>query len=510
MYDVAVIGAGVSGAAVARRLSAYRISVVMLEGCSDVSFGVSKANSGIIHAGFHHKPSTLKARLELRGNFMFDQLEAELAFPFRRVGIIVAAFSYEEMKTVEGLYAQGISNGVPQLEIVGRERLLALEPVLSRDAVGGLWAPTGGIIEPYRFVFALVENAQANGVALLTDWKVSGAKRLSDGWELRSERGENLRARWVVNAAGLHADEVSALFGAEIYEIRPRKGEEFILERNASGLPSRVIFPVPAANSKGVLVIPTVEGTMMVGPTAEDVMDKRETATTPENLDRVFALASRMVPAISKRDIITSFAGLRPTLPGDDFYIALSEKVPRLVQVAGIQSPGLTASPAIAEYVKDLLKKDGIELTEKPDFEPSLGKSIRAREQTPESLDVLAKKDPAYAHIVCRCEGVSEAEVVEAIGKGHVTLDGIKFYTRAGMGRCQGGFCTYRILSIVARETALPVERITKRGEGSNLLIGRIGEDGTGEGNGVERRRPQREGNDGMERRRPRRQKGPR
>jgi glycerol-3-phosphate dehydrogenase len=475
VYDVAVIGAGVSGAAIARRLSAYRLSVAVLERSADVSFGVSKANSGIIHAGFHHRTTTLKARLEVRGNFMFDALKAELGFPFRRVGILVAAFSYEEMKAVEALYAQGLDNGVPQLEIVGRERILSLEPVLGRDAVGGLYAPTGGIIEPYRFVFALVESAQANGVHLLTGWEVRSARHAFGAWEIRSAGGEILRARRVVNAAGLHADEVSAAFGAEDFRITPRKGEEYILERGASGLPSRVIFPVPTKNSKGVLVIPTVEGTLMVGPTAEEGLDKEDTATTPDSLERVFAMAARMVPRISKKDIITSFAGLRPTLPGDDFFIALSEKVPRFIQVAGIQSPGLTASPAIAEHVKDLLKQDGLSLTEKTDFHPSIPRSERARDHSPASLDALAARDPAYAHMVCRCEGVSEAEVVEAIRKGHTTLDGIKFYTRAGMGRCQGGFCTYRILSIVARETGLPLEAITKRGPGSALVTGRIG-----------------------------------
>jgi glycerol-3-phosphate dehydrogenase len=474
-WDVAIIGAGVSGAAIARRLAAYSVSVVVLERAADVSFGVSKANSGIIHAGFHHKPSTLKARLELKGNLMFDALRAELGFPFRRVGILVAAFSYEEMQTVESLYAQGLANGVPELEIAGRERILGLEPQLGPDAVGGLFAPTGGIIEPYRFVFALMENAQANGVRLLTGWEVTQARHNHGQWLISSAAGDLLRARWVVNAAGLHADEVSAVLGAEELRITPRKGEEFILERGAAGLPSRVIFPVPAANSKGVLVIPTVEGTLMIGPTAEEGEDKEDVATTPENLDRVFSQAARMVPRISKKQIITSFAGLRPTLPGDDFFIAISERAPQVIQVAGIQSPGLTASPAIAEHVKDLLKRGGLSLTEKTEFEPSISRSPRARGQSPESLDALARERPAYAHVVCRCECVSEAEVVEAIHKGHTTLDGIKFYTRAGMGRCQGGFCTYRILSILSRETGIPLEAISKRGPGSELVSGRIG-----------------------------------
>jgi glycerol-3-phosphate dehydrogenase len=475
MYDVAIIGAGVSGAAIARRLSRYRLNIALLERCVDVSFGVSKANSGIIHAGFHHSPSSLKARLEIEGNRAFDGLHAELGFPFKRAGIVVAAFSVEEMKTVDHLYAQGVENGAPDVQIVGRDRLLSLEPALSRDVVGGLFAPSGGIIEPYRFVFALAESAVVNGVRLLTSWEVSSARRAGDSWTLVSSTGERLDARWVVNAAGLRADTVSALFDAERFTITPRKGEEFILDKGSAGPPSRVIFPVPARTSKGVLVIPTVEGTVMLGPTADEGGDKEDTTTTPDNLDRVFRLASQMVPRISKRDIITSFAGLRPTLPGDDFMIELSRAAPCFVQVAGIQSPGLTASPAIAERVKELLTSGGLQLIEKNEWTPGIPRMQRTRDHAPWELDQLVARDPSYAHLVCRCEGVSEAEVVEAIRKGHTTLDGIKYYTRAGMGRCQGGFCTYRILRLVARETGLPLERITKHGPGSEIVMGRIG-----------------------------------
>jgi glycerol-3-phosphate dehydrogenase len=473
--DVAVIGAGVSGAAIARRLSRYRLAVALLERCVDVSFGVSKANSGIIHAGFHHAPSSLKAKLEIEGNRAFDQLQAELGFPFRRAGIVVAAFSVEEMKTVERLYTQGVDNGAPDIQIVGRERLLTLEPALSRDVVGGLFAPSGGIIEPYRFVFALVESAAANGVRLLTSWEAARAERRSDAWRLVSPTGQELSARWVVNAAGLQADRVSAMFGAEDFTILPRKGEEFILDKGSAGPPSRVIFPVPARTSKGVLVIPTVEGTVMLGPTADEGEDKEDTTTTPDNLDRVFGLAARMVPRISKRDIITAFAGLRPTLPGDDFFIELSRKAPAFVQVAGIQSPGLTASPAIAERVMELLKAGGLELAEKADWTPGIPHMRRTRDHAAWEVDRLVAADPAYGHLVCRCEGVSEAEVVEAIRKGHTTLDGIKYYTRAGMGRCQGGFCSYRIMRLICRETGLPLERITKHGPGSEVVRGRIG-----------------------------------
>jgi glycerol-3-phosphate dehydrogenase len=474
VFDVAIIGAGVTGAAIARRLSRYRLRVALLERCADVSFGVSKANSGIIHAGFHHSPRSLKARLEIEGNRAFDQLQAELGFPFRRAGIVAAAFSVEEMKVIDHLYEQGVENGAAGIEIVGRERLLALEPALSRDVAGGLFAPSGGIIEPYRFVFALAESAVANGVVLRTGWEAASAHRVGDAWRILSSTGEELGARWVVNAAGLRADAVSAMFHAEGFRIFPRKGEEFLLDKGSAGAPSRVIFPVPARTSKGVLVIPTVEGTIMLGPTADEGEDKEDTTTTPQNLERVFHLASQMVPRISKRDIITAFAGVRPTLPGDDFYIDLSREAPAFVQVAGIQSPGLTASPAIAERVKDLLASAGLGLKEKAQWKPGIPHMKRTRDHAAWELDRLVASDPAYAHLVCRCEGVSEAEVVEAVRKGHTTLDGIKYYTRAGMGRCQGGFCTYRILQIVSRETGLPLERITKHGPGSEILSGRI------------------------------------
>jgi len=473
-FDVAVIGAGVMGAAIARLLSSYRLRVALLEKEVDVSFGVSKAYSGIIHGGFHHGPDALKARLEIAGNMMFDRLQRQLHFPFRRCGILVAAFSVEEMKAVEKLYENGVRNKVIGIELAGRDRMLALEPRLNPDVVGGLHAPSGGVIEPYRFVFALLENAQANGVELHTSFRVSRAVDRDGLWRLDSEAGQSVQARYAVNCAGLHADEVSACFGGERFEILPRKGEEFLLDRGARGLPGKVIFPVPSPLSKGILVIPTVEGTCMVGPTAVEVRDKEDQDTTRSNLEVVFAAARRLVPSLSERDIITSFAGLRPALADGDFLIRVSAQAPRLVQAAGTQSPGLTASPAVAEYVKELLKKAGLELVEKPDWDPTIPPVPRIRELTPFQVDELARRDPAYAEVVCRCEGVSEAEIVAAIRRGHRTLDGIKFYTRAQMGRCQGGFCTYRILRILARETGRPIEEVTKRGPGSELLVGEL------------------------------------
>lgn len=476
VYDVTIIGAGVTGASIARRLSAYNLKTVIVEKECDVSFGVSKANSGIIHGGFHHNSSTLKSRLEIRGNLMFDRLKEELYFPFSRCGIVVAAFNLDEMRTVEKLYENGVNNKAIGIELCNRDRMLYLEPKLNSDVVGGLFAPGGGIIEPYRFVFSLVESALKNGVSLLTDFKVERGNHDGEHYTIEAEDGRTIKSKWIINAAGLYCDQISHIFSGEEYKINARKGEEFLLDRNSSAFTSRVVFPVPSKESKGMLVIPTVEGTTMIGPTALIVDDKEDNSTSKENFTKVFSSARRLVPSVSERDIISSFSGLRPSIEGDDFYIELSKKIPRFIQVAGIQSPGLTASPAIAEYVKDLLKTNGLILVEKPDYDPYIEKVERFRNQTRSEIDQLIKDNPAYGEIICRCESITEAEVVAAIRKGHHSLDGIKFYTRAMMGRCQGGFCTYKILKIIARETGCSLDEITKRGGKSWIVNKSVGD----------------------------------
>jgi glycerol-3-phosphate dehydrogenase len=474
MYDAAIIGAGVSGVATAWQLSHYELRVALLEQCADVGFGVSKANSGIIHAGFHHPAGSLKAKLEIRGNLMFEKLQYELGFPFRRDGILVVAFSPEEMATVQKLYAQGVANGLRNLEMCGRERLLQLEPKLNHEVVGGFFAPGGGTIEPYRYVFSMVESARKNGLELYCGFKVEHGAFDGKHWTLAAANGKTIQARYVVNAAGLFADEVSRNCGAEDFKITPRKGEEYLLDRESPARPRRVIFPVPTKTSKGVLVIPTAEGTTMIGPTAESTDDKGDVSTSADRMKQIVAQVRQMVDGISARDIITSFAGLRPALETEDFYIELSKKAPNFVQVAGIQSPGLTAAPAIGEYVKDLLRNAGLRLVEK-NGDHTLPRRHEIRHETPESLAALHQDDPRWTHVVCRCENISEAEIIEAVRHGHTTLDGIKFYTRAGMGRCQGGFCSARIMMIVSRETGIPMERLTKKGGASHLLAGKLG-----------------------------------
>jgi len=465
--DVVIIGAGVTGASIARRLSIYKLDIAIVEKEEDVSFGVSKANSGIIHAGFHQSLGSLKSKLEIYGNAMYDELHRELHFPFKRCGIVVAAMSIEEMKTIDHLYAQGIKNGVIGLELCSRNRIRSLEPELNPDVAGGLYAPTGGIIEPYRFVFSLIESAKKNGVTIINKFEAAGQEYKNGVYTLISKENRKLKARFVINAAGLYADRISKMFSAQDFKITPRKGEYYLLDRNSSYKPSRVIFPVPTRISKGILVVPTVEGTTLLGPTAESIKNKEDVTTSHNNLEKIFHSTRRLIPEISERDIITSFAGIRPATEKGDFVIDSCDKAPAFINAGGIQSPGLTASPAIAERVKDILKRIGCELIERPDYDPYIDELPRLRDTEHEALDLLVKENPAYADIICRCETVSEAEIVEAIKQGHTTLDGIKFYTRAQMGRCQGGFCSYKIIKIIQRETG---NRITKRGGESYIL----------------------------------------
>ena len=476
IYDTAIIGSGATGAATAYTLSQYKSNTILLEAASEVCAGVSKANSGIVHGGFHHPKDSLKTKLELHGNELIEKLQKKLHFPYLKCGILVVAYSEEEFETLKVLYQRGLDNGVKDLELCYGKRIFELENKLDDRAVGGFFAPHGGTIEPYSFVFALIECAIKNHCALKTDFKVIKGI-FSDGiWELTAEDGRKVKACRVVNAAGLFADEVSAALNAEEFKIFPRKGEEYLLDRNSPAHPSRVIFPVPVKHSKGVLVIPTAGGTTMIGPTAEVVEDKNDTATTGENFNKILELTGSMIKGLSAGDLITSFAGLRPVHESEDFYIAASKKVPGLIHAAGIQSPGLTAAPAIGEYIVELLKDSGLKLEKNPDFDDTLPPRYEIRNLDDEKITELHRKNPAWTNIICRCEEISEAEIIEAIRRGHITTDGIKFYTRAGMGRCQGGFCQAKILRIINRETGIPMEKLTKRGGNSFILSGNLGD----------------------------------
>lgn len=469
-YDVIVIGAGITGAAVARELSRYKLKVLVLEKEAEPAFGVSKSNSGIIHAGTQNPPSSLKGWLCVEGNrLMREEIAHDLGLHFVQCGQLIAVFDEADLPELEKIKAEGEALGVKGMAIVDRAWLDANEPNLGPGVKAALHVPTAGIISPYRFVYALVENAVKNGVELKTSSRVIGINRIEKGGFYVEAGGQVYTTRFLVNAAGLHADELSALAGAPTFKITPRKGEEYLLDKKREHIANHIVFPLPSKTSKGILIIKTSDGNPMIGPTAHDTPDKADLATTEEGLKEVLEGARRMMPSIEKSDIIAYFAGLRP-VSGKDFIIRHEDAAPGLVNAAGIQSPGLTSAPAIAVMVADILKKHGLALEAKEHFHRLRPRPAHLFQIPLEETRKLIEKDPAYGDIVCRCELVSAQEIRDAIKRGATTLDGVKFRTRAQAGRCHGGFCTTRILKIMQEELGFPVTAITKRGPGSELV----------------------------------------
>ncbi|MGI6082456.1 MAG: NAD(P)/FAD-dependent oxidoreductase [Limnochordia bacterium] len=469
LYDVAVVGGGIVGCALARELARYRLRIIVLERGSDVAAGTSKANSGIIHAGHHSSSGTLKGELEWVGNQMWDQLHADLGFGFRRAGELTVARTSDEIATLEALKKQGEAKGVPDLEIWGQERVRKEEPNLSPEIVAALYAPTSGVVNPYEACMRMAYHARLNGVEFSMETLVTGIQSEEEALVVETSKG-SLRTRFVINAAGVHADDVAALAGVGDFTLRIRKGEEYLLDKRLMGIVKRTIFPCPSEFTKGILVIPTVEGTIMVGPTSHFVSDKEDLTTTPMGFEEVFRAARALVPAISERDCIAQFAGLRAVAPSEDFIIGTTA-LRGFINVAGIQSPGLTAAPAIALRVVDILVDEGLELVPKDDYVSKPPPRIRFAELSRDEQRRLIEKDPSFGRIVCRCEHVTEGEILEAIRSGARTLDGLKFRTRAGMGRCQGGFCTARCMELLARELEIPLAEVTKGGRPSWIAV---------------------------------------
>lgn len=470
--DLLIIGAGVVGASLARELSRYDLQVMLAEREVDVSFGTSKANSGIIHSGIHDGPGSLKARLCLAGNRVFPALAEELDLLYKNNGTLIVAQDSDELIALEELRQNGLANGVTGITILAGTEVRKLEPNLSPGLAGGLLVPSGGIIATYDLVFALVENAVANGVHLGLSTEVTGIKTVTNQYTVETNRGEIL-ARYVVNAAGIHSGEIARLAGDESFSITPRKGEEYLLDRRLEGLVTRTIFPLPRKESKGILVIPTVGGNIMIGPTATRAEFFEDRTTSVAGWAEIYQSVAGLVPSIRPTDLITSFAGLRAISDRDDFIIGPVPGLPGFFNAAGIKSPGLTASPAIAQYLVEALRDQGLPLKPRRNFHP-LRRLTRLRHMSREEQARLMAGDPSYANIICRCELVSEAEVRAAIRRGATTIDGIKLRTRAGMGRCQGGFCTPKLIQILSEELGLPPEEITKKGPGSPLLMGRL------------------------------------
>ena len=482
IYDVCIIGAGITGVMTARALSRYRLKTVVLEAADDVAMGATKANSAIVHAGFDAENGTLKAELNVRGCAMMEQVVRELDVPYKKCGSLVCAFGEDEIRHLEKLLARGNANGVPELRIVGKDELRAMEPNISPDAVAALWAPTAGIVCPYELCIAAGECASVNGVDFLFNCKVTAISR-ENGVFTVSDGKQTVQARYLVNAAGVHSDEIARIAGEENFPMTviPRRGEYMLLDHSAARTANHVLFSCPSANGKGILVSPTVDDNVILGPTAAAIDDKDDTATTAEGLAIVEAGARRLVPNVNTRLVITQFSGVRPTpvyADGDitksDFCIMKSEQVPGLLHLAGIESPGLASSPAVAEYAVSLLAEMGLVLDENPDYTPNRPEKIRFRELNDAQRAEVIKKNPLYGKIICRCETVTEGEIVDAIHRplGARDLDMVKRRTRAGMGRCGSGFCSPRTLEILARELGVPMTEITKCGGNSVILNG--------------------------------------
>lgn len=470
--DVLIIGAGIIGAALARELARYQISAAVVEKEVDVSFGASKANSGIVHSGIHDRFGTLKAELCVKGNKLFPELAEELHFLYKNNGALIVAQQKVQLAELEELRKNGVANGISGIENLSPEDLLRLEPNLSPESAGGLLVPSGGIVVSFDMVFAMIENAVANGVRLFTGEEVLEINSVPNGFQVFTTKNK-FETRYLVNAAGIHSAKVAGLIGDESFAIIPRKGEEYLMDRKLEGLVKRTIFPLPGPVSKGILVIPTVDGNLMIGPTAEDTDSFSDVSTSVEGWQNIYKQTKTILPSLNSSDLITSFAGLRAISDREDFIIEASPVSPRFLHAAGIKSPGLTAAPAIAKYLIDLLQESGLKLKIRKDFNP-IRQIVRLREMSPDAKVKLFRKNPAYANIVCRCESISEGEIRDSIKRGATTLDGVKFRTRAGMGRCQGGFCAPKVIQILSEELGIEPERITKNGSGSELLTGKI------------------------------------
>ncbi len=474
-YDVAIIGAGVIGAMTARALSKYQLRAVLLEAANDVAMGASKANSGIVHAGFDALPGTLKAKFNVPGCAMMKDVCEKLAVPYKNNGSLVLAFSEEEMDTVRMLYERGVKNQVPDMEILDKEAVLNLEPNVSEEIHGALFAKSAGIVCPYELTIAATEIAVMNGVEFRRNFRVTSIASENDGFVIGAESGESVEAAYIINAAGVFADQIAGMIGDNSVKIQARRGDYFILDKTVGGLVSRTIFQCPTAYGKGVLVSPTVDGNLLLGPTSEDVDDKSDTATTYAGLQEVKRLTAKSCPTVSSRNAITSFSGLRAHPVNDDFVLGPSEVNRRFIHASGIESPGLSASPAIAEYLAELVCSLCGSPAVKFIYVEQRPAPFLFRHATDEERDAAIKKDPAYGRIVCRCESVTEGEILDAIRApaGARDVDGVKRRTRAGMGRCQGGFCGSKVVELLARELNCPTNEITKFGDGSNILFER-------------------------------------
>ncbi|WP_319203560.1 NAD(P)/FAD-dependent oxidoreductase [uncultured Ilyobacter sp.] len=472
MYDVAIIGAGVIGASVARELSKYDLNVVVIEKENDVSNGTTKANSAIVHAGYDAHEGTLMAKYNALGNAMFDKICDELAVPFERCGSLVLAFSEEERGHLDLLYKRGIINGIPEMELLEKDEIKKMEPNISDSVVAALHAKTAGIVGPWELTIAMLENAAENGVSVELNQEVVDIEKLEAGYRIITQE-KNFEAKVVINASGVYADKIHNMVSEESFKIKPRRGQYFVMDKTQGELVGQVIFQCPTELGKGILVTPTVHGNLLLGPDAQDMDDRDDISTTTEQLEFVKEHAVKSVPGIHFRESIRSFAGLRAEGDRGDFIVEEAPGAPLFFDVAGIKSPGLSAAPAIGlDVAKMAVEKLG-GADEKANFNPKR-EQIIFMELNAEEKKELIKENPQYGRVICRCENITEGEIVSSIHRkvGARTVDGVKKRCRPGMGRCQGGFCGPRVQEILARELNVSLEEVVLDKKNSYILTG--------------------------------------
>lgn len=476
MFDVAIIGCGVIGAAAAYTLARYQLKVLVLEAENDVADGTTKANSAIIHAGYDPEPGTRMARLDVLGNRLAGEICERLDVPFKRNGSLVLAFSEEEIPHLKKLYSNGVANGVPGIRLLDADQVRELEPNLSDRVVAALYAPSAGVISPWEYALAMAQVAVRNGVRLERSSRVTAIRKLEgEGYELHTGTGD-YRARRVINAAGLHSEEIHNMVAPPSFHIQPTRGQYYLLDKSEGSRVNCVIFQCPTKLGKGILVSPTVHGNLIVGPDAE-LVDGDDTSTTAAALEQVAQLGRKSVPSVDLRASIRNFAGVRANSDRGDFVI--EEAAPGFIDLAGIKSPGLSSAPAIALEAVELLKGTGLELREDPDFVDGRRRP-RFKELGEAEKRALIAKDPAYGRVICRCETVTEGEILEAVRAPipPVSVDGVKRRCSAGMGRCQGGFCGPRVLEILSRELHRDPTEILKDKAGTVILTGQTKQGG--------------------------------
>ncbi len=474
MYDITIVGAGIIGTFIAREISKYNISILLIDKENDVANGATKANTALVHAGYDAPTNTNMAYFNVRGNPMFDKVCEELDVPFKRIGSLVLAFDDKDMDIIKNLYQRGLNNGVKDIKILDRKATKKLEPNIGDDVIGALYAKSAGIVGPWELAIALAENAIENGVKLSLNTKVEDIKRLDGHYLIKTNEGE-FNSKIIVNCAGVYADELNNIVSNNKFKITPRKGQYYLMDKSLDGLINKIVFQCPTPKGKGVVVAPTVHGNVIIGPDNEIRRYKDDTTTEKDNLNYIRESANRSIKNIAFNKVITTFAGVRADPNTRDFIIGEAEDSKGFINVAGIKSPGLTCSPAIAEYVVNLIDEKFNGLEKKDDFNPIRKKPIRFMELSDEEKNLLIKKDPRYGNIICRCENITEGEIVDAIHRkaGATTVDGIKKRVRPGSGRCQGGFCLPRVMDILAREQNISMENITKDSPSSYYLIGK-------------------------------------